>query len=458
MLDEEMDHIIRNAVDKHHPAYNDKAWEKMELKLDKHLPQNKDRRKFIFFLLFFLLLGGGAFFTIIHFTGDKTSVSRGFTENKNDKLLTVETVAQKDIPGNGDIKNYPDKNETEQITGNPGNNATNTIQQAGNGKNITENNIENKKSTVVRKGRSKMNKAVSNTSDESEVANKPETKINKLPVGKKFNTADKMNIIITAAEPENKESENITTVQAGLGKEKNTTDEQKSDTAKANGDITEKERAVPENKNSLSPDKKKSKKNGAGNFGVTLSAGPDLSFIQLNKLGKATLTYGAGLSYNFKKRITIRAGFYSSKKIYTATPDQYNAPIYPNLTEIYADCRVYEIPVSLSYNFWQRKNHNWFGSAGLSSFLMKNEYYNYQYKTPAGYTYNYKKEVRNENKHYFAVLTLSAGYQYQLSKQVSIQAEPYVKLPLSGIGLGKVKLNSSGILFTVTVKPFAKRK
>ena len=166
--------------------------------------------------------------------------------------------------------------------------------------------------------------------------------------------------------------------------------------------------------------------------------------------------YGAGLSYNFKKRVTVRAGFYSSKKIYTATPDQYNAPIYPNLTEIYADCRVYEIPVSLSYNFWQRKNHNWFGSAGLSSFLMKNEYYDYRYKTPTGYTYNYKKEISNENKHYFAVLTLSGGYQYQLNKKISLQAEPYVKLPLSGIGLGKVKLNSSGILFTVTVLPFAK--
>ena len=43
-----MDDIIRDAVDKHHPAYNDKAWEKMEKKLDKHLPQKEGRRRFIF--------------------------------------------------------------------------------------------------------------------------------------------------------------------------------------------------------------------------------------------------------------------------------------------------------------------------------------------------------------------------------------------------------------------------
>ena len=34
-------------------------------------------------------------------------------------------------------------------------------------------------------------------------------------------------------------------------------------------------------------------------------------------------------------------------------------------------------------------------------------------------------------------------------------AEPYIKLPLSGVGYGKVKLNSGGLLITVGFKPFA---
>ena len=36
--------------------------------------------------------------------------------------------------------------------------------------------------------------------------------------------------------------------------------------------------------------------------------------------------------------------------------------------------------------------------------------------------------------------------------------EPYVKLPLTGIGYGKVKLNSGGILFSIGIKPFAAKK
>ena len=55
------DKKIKEAAENHHPAYDEKAWTKMEKLLDKHLPQKKDdRRRIIFFLLlFFLLVGGG---------------------------------------------------------------------------------------------------------------------------------------------------------------------------------------------------------------------------------------------------------------------------------------------------------------------------------------------------------------------------------------------------------------
>ena len=89
---------------------------------------------------------------------------------------------------------------------------------------------------------------------------------------------------------------------------------------------------------------------------------------------------------------------------------------------------------------------------------MKKESYDYLYQTPTGQTYNYEKTVSNENKHYFSVLTLSGGYQYKLSSRFSFIAEPYIKIPLSGIGLGKIKLNSTGVLVTAVIKPFAKNK
>jgi hypothetical protein len=208
----------------------------------------------------------------------------------------------------------------------------------------------------------------------------------------------------------------------------------------------------------------KSKKKTTNSFFFTLSAGADVSFAGSDKLGTAKLLAGAGLGYSFNKRFTIRTGVYSGRKIYSASAENYHPPAgfymhYRYLQNVDADCKVIEIPVSFSYNFSVSKKQNWFVSGGLSSFLMKKESYNYFYKyTATGPTVNKESVINNENKHYFSVLTVSGGYQRNLNKNVSIMVEPYIKMPLSGVGYGKVKLNSTGLLFSVGIKPFNNSK
>jgi hypothetical protein len=141
-------------------------------------------------------------------------------------------------------------------------------------------------------------------------------------------------------------------------------------------------------------------------------------------------------------------------------PNDYHFPNgssnYDDLQGVDANCNVDEIPFNLYYSFGKVKSHNWFVSAGLSSYLMKKESYEFYYKTAVGDTYKNDWSIKNKNKNIFSVLNLSAGYQHTFNKRFSIMAEPYIKLPLSGIGAGKVNLNSGGILFTITMKPFLK--
>jgi hypothetical protein len=40
-----------------------------------------------------------------------------------------------------------------------------------------------------------------------------------------------------------------------------------------------------------------------------------------------------------------------------------------------------------------------------------------------------------------------------LGKRFSIQAEPYLKVPLKGLGTGKMRMDSYGVLFTLKFKP-----
>ncbi|MEI9808879.1 MAG: hypothetical protein WDO16_14000 [Bacteroidota bacterium] len=131
---------------------------------------------------------------------------------------------------------------------------------------------------------------------------------------------------------------------------------------------------------------KKSSNTKANTFFFSLSAGPDISSVGLGNPGKVKLLTGVGVGYTFKDRLTIRTGFYSSRKIYEAKPADYKpsvAPINPAyLQSISADCKVYEIPLNLSYHFGRSAKHSAFASAGLSSFLMKKETYDYLYEYP----------------------------------------------------------------------------
>ncbi|MBK7307238.1 MAG: hypothetical protein IPI88_09460 [Chitinophagaceae bacterium] len=116
-----MDHIIREAANNHHPAYNDKAWEKMELQLDKHLPQKNDRRRMIFFLLFFLLLGAGTFFILNNRSdnGKDIATEKGKGSKKEQGAATTEYVAQNPQTVNEPkaVSGNTDENSKDPVTG-----------------------------------------------------------------------------------------------------------------------------------------------------------------------------------------------------------------------------------------------------------------------------------------------------------------------------------------------------
>ena len=565
MQDEEIDIRIKEAADQHHPSYDDKAWEKMRLLLDKHLPQEKERRKWIYFLLLFLLLGGATTLVILKpWRNNSVIVAESNNSNVKKEGNDLQQSQQKDGPTNtttvtpvngnnaADISSTtattPQQTElsTQKIASHDittvtplkvNNTLNKTVGPAITPKKINTSRQKTAPTLIADNNKNAMpvNTTIVAPVKEKNTINKPVSlaiknkKTNSLPVSAtplvnsnkkhkpandkviasslnsknnstaKIKAADRKTILqsrgrfATKIQSPGTENDNSETTLAAQKNKKTTdktedivsttpnsdntnelssktvatvpvtsTDNTIAATAKTDSAKDKKTVAVEKiNDTALtarSKDKKKPKKGFGNNFGITLSGGADLSYVSLGNPGKATFIYGAGLSYTFAKRFTVRSGFYIDHKIYSATPAEYNGTTYPNLNKISGDCKVYEIPLSLSYNFWQRKNHNWFGSAGISSFLMKKEDYNYEYKTPTGYYYYYSSTVNNKNKHYFSVLTLSAGYQYNLNNRFSLMAEPYVKLPLTGVGAGKIKLNSMGVLLTLTIKPFAKRK
>lgn len=468
MQDEEIDKLITDAANQHHPPYDDKAWGKMEALLDQHLPQKKDKRRYVFFILLFLLLGGALGTVILQpwknnsnntagtaaqqpaaiiaataenaagDTDQPASSARQKTSVTNKDNTTSESVTDKVVATSATVLNTT-SNQTEAAP------VRTTIGKKGS---AVYKSVRSASVTYTKKGKTSMR--VTNAATGEDIADNTDKTISS--GAPKISGTDMVNITgQTAAD------EVVTTAAT----EKQQTELIKKETDSSKKTISTPETEILKKTTAATGNKKKSDKSFTSNFAITATAGADMSYIELSENGKTEFLYGAGLTYFVGKHFRVGAGLYTTKKIYTASPYQYKfagGTAYPNLTGIDANCKVYEIPVSLYYNFGAVKKHNWFGGLSISSLLMKKETYDYLYKTPAGQTYNYVKTIDNENKHYFSVLTLSGGYQYNLSNSFSFLAEPYLKLPLTGIGAGKIKLNSTGLLFTAVYKPFNRSK
>jgi len=436
MLGDEDDKRIKEAADHYHPEYDDSAWEKMLQLLDLHLPVEKERKRNFFFTL--LLLSVGCVLLLMglyYWQNNKSRATLDLLSTKQTEKLNVSNGAtdSKDItqPSSAETKNVAairkEKMAVEKHTGNSG--ARNSVKT----KPISSfPNSENKK-------------VVDDVENDLPVKQNDELKqkdiepTNRKDVNHAENAVQK-NTIMAANDHANIET---------------SPNQQK---AVEQHDLDKEEKVNAQN---ISKQTKKAKKYFGNNLAISISAGPDISNVYRNKIGKLTLEYGAGIGYAISQKFSVRTGFYLSKKIYSVGPQDYKVPAgsmgnYEYLENVDANCTVYEIPLRLNYNFGKTKDHNWFVSGGFSTYLMKKENYEYYFKTPAGQIYDKDWSISNKNHHFFSVLSVSGGYEYYLNKGFSMVAEPYINLPLTGIGAGKVRLKSGGILFTIKVKPFQK--
>ena len=473
MLSDEFDKKIKEAADQHHPPYDEKAWTGMKKLLDKHLPEEKDRkRRFIFILLFPLLLAGGWYLTN-RFTGS------------GNKPPVAENSTQP--PAGNNSGNITAKSDTPLAgTGQPADNSAGTGQPAANTTAAAGNEMPPVTQTVPA-GQQQISSSGRDREPELLMSVSGGQKKQKTRRTETENATNKSRekTILPAKDDSPVPADNIPLADDKDARNaKPTAADNKTSAAPATGNTGSPDSKPPviadnntrtsnpapaastleeEKKNSNSTAQQQKKKNNRKSFFfLALSAAPDVSFTGNDKPGQMKLVGGAGIGYTYKERFTLRTGFYSGRKVYTASPSEYHGTqafytYYPNLQKVEADCKVYEWPLLLSYHFGLQRKHSWFASAGVSSLIMKRETYNYFYKyNPAGPTVNKKYTIKDQNKHFFSLATISAGYQYHITKGISLTAEPYFKIPLTGVGAGKVKLNSMGVSFTLSVNPFAK--
>ncbi|UOG74113.1 porin family protein [Hymenobacter tibetensis] len=161
---------------------------------------------------------------------------------------------------------------------------------------------------------------------------------------------------------------------------------------------------------------------------------------------------GVRLEYRLTSRLRVRTGLTRSVKRYAVASTDYTIPASWTWRQgeynVNADCRITEIPVDLRYDVVARPTYSVFASVGLTSLLMRYECYDYDFQVN-GQTRTAVEKVFNGSNHTFGLLNLSGGVERALGSRWSVQAEPFLQLPLGEVGAGKVRLSSAGAAFSL---------
>ena len=187
-------------------------------------------------------------------------------------------------------------------------------------------------------------------------------------------------------------------------------------------------------------------------FHVGVVAAPDVSTVKFDGLGPPCLNLGLALDFRLSNRLRLSTGLLRANKQYVARREDYDwgdyqARVYSHdFKDVKSVCTVLDVPLNLRYDLLVRPTYRLVGTAGLSSLFMQRESYNYDWTDATG-LHTWTGSAVNQNRHLFSVLNLAAGVEYGLGTRWDLLAEPYVKVPLGGVGLGKVKLLSAGVLF-----------
>jgi hypothetical protein len=206
---------------------------------------------------------------------------------------------------------------------------------------------------------------------------------------------------------------------------------------------------------------KKMKANTGAKSGLVLSAmlGPDLSYAKSSISSKVSSNAGLLATYGLSPKLSITSGAIYSNKYYNSNIIGVNAyNLSGDPYQVNASCNVIDIPVNVNYKVLDKKAFSISVNTGLSSYLMLKEKYAYIYPQPGANPIVTNLEVSNQNKHIFGVANVAVSFERKINSNLSIGVQPFMKLPLTGIGAGDASLKSSGLSFTVNMGLFPVKK
>jgi hypothetical protein len=476
MTDDNMDELFRRAANDY-PLNTDSAdWEKLTAMQTKNAAEDsnsgkekkKSYRKYLWLLLLLPMIwicNGRYFMNDSKQSEDNVSIKQIEQQKKSQEVITEKNENKNSDVASKKINSTTDKNASANAS------VTKSVSSATKNNVKKEQRVQIADATVLNKSETKINKIskpgiaknrsngfvkLNKTNNQKNKSTSFNNKKDKLPnpVVETNKTEDN----IVDADTKTKLAENNETKESESNPEK--TELKKDITNKNNkADNSSKAIDVKSQKNDSAQKQitqiaqqktnKQSAKNKIHALYAGFVGGFDVSTVEFQSVKTTGYTAGILLGYQLNKKLSIESGLLWDKKYYYTNgkyfdPKNLNLPLTAYILNANGNCNMFELPINIKYNWTSTAKSNWFSTLGLSTYFMKKENYDYTYEYP-GWTQQGNKTYNNATTNWFSVINVSGGYMHTLGKAGSLRVEPYLKIPVQGLGIGSLSIWSTGV-------------
>jgi hypothetical protein len=425
-IENDMDELFRKAAENYPLKTEAQNWDKIAAMLASASVVNtsgeKGKKKYTWlFLLGFLFLVSAVSILIFH-NRDQSSYFKSVTANPNSKNTVAEGSVKQD-DSSASIKNAIPENLIEQPD-------------------------DAKYSNITRHQTARQVVSSTKRNVERVSAENMDTKKVSISGVGKFDAEE----VSTNAVSEMVPSQN----QDGKYIDKLREAEQKSETLE-NKKSTVSDSLTKNAGKSLKPEKTRLLINKKG-FYIGAVVGPQFNKVKGQGFTKPGFSAGILTGYRFSKRISVETGILYSNKHYFSDGKYFDmtkagSAMPPNMKVISLNgsSSIFEIPVKFKYDFVAKNKSNWFITSGVSSYILTNESNNYL-ALISGVQQSLNSSYGNKKGYFSAAINLSIGNEFKIgNNQTKIRIEPYLQMPLHGIGIGAMPVYSAGLHIGITL-------
>jgi hypothetical protein len=189
-------------------------------------------------------------------------------------------------------------------------------------------------------------------------------------------------------------------------------------------------------------------------YGVV--AGPAFNTIKDQGVTKTGYSVGLLGGYQFCERWSLETGIIYSKKFYKTDAKYFSmdkiGPAMPqgmHVMKVDGCSEFVEWPLHVRYDVIQKTSKSLFVTTGLSTYMITHESNGY-HTLLNGVEKMMYGNYETDAVYFSAAIDLSIGYQQRIGNRNHIRVEPYIQIPVKGIGMGDLPVTAAGVHFGIT--------